>query len=339
VSNIYGCDGCGAMHRMAEAGACPACGTGTVSACEAPDVVPERYLPRQVDRAEAAARLGKSLEPVWFPVEDLGAERLGQRLVPVWWPRWLVDVEAQGAWQAEVGYDEAVESSQEVYRGGRWTSRQVLESRTRWEPRAGRMRRRYDNVEVPALSADSGAQPVEPIATEPWTETAQDGPIRLPDRDPADQWPAAVEEVRKKVGADCQRATGADHVRELYLELGAEQADWTVLLVPAWITWYRDEQGQTRVLRVDGVTGEVSGPRLASVAAGKRWARLWYLSGLLIALLGLLTGLVGLVVWLLLPLAGLLLLVGALVGLVGLWPHLQPERWNGQELRRSFSGG
>jgi hypothetical protein len=334
----YCCHDCGAVHRMREQGPCPACGTGAVSACAAPDGAPERYLPRQVDRAEAVARLGRYLEPVWFPVEELDAERLGQRLVPVWWPRWLVDVDAQGAWQAEAGYDEPIESSQEVYRGGRWTTRKVMESRTRWEPRAGRVRRRYDNVEVPALQVEREAEPVDPAATEPWSEAACDGAVRLPDRSPADQWPAAVEEVRKKVGEDCQRATGADHVRELYLDLSAEQADWSVLLKPAWITWYRDEQGQTHVLRVDGATGEVCGPRLASEAAGRRWARVCYLSGLLVGLLGLVLGLVGLVLWVLLPLAGALLLLGALVGLAGSWPHLQPGRWNQTQLRSAGAG-
>jgi hypothetical protein len=104
------------------------------------------------------------------------------------------------------------------------------------------------------------------------------------------------------------------------------------------MTWYRDEQGQTRVLQIDGATGKVSGPRLASVATGRRWAQRVYLTGALLGLVGMLLGLVGLVLWVLLPLAGLLLLLGALVGLAGLWPHLQPGRWNERELRSGDGG-
>ena len=70
-------------------------------------------------------------------------------LVPVW----LVDGEVQAEWRAEAGYHYQVVSHQDRYedRRGGWSSREVKETRTRWEPRLGRLKRAYQNLRAPAL--------------------------------------------------------------------------------------------------------------------------------------------------------------------------------------------
>lgn len=325
--NAVGCATCGAVHLGVEGTVCPACGSGPISPAEPERPVPERVIPRRIDARAARERLAAFVAPVWFAVDELAPEVLASRLAPVWWPAWLVDVNAAGIWEAEAGFDYAVQSSQEVYGGSGWTTQQVTDTRTRWERRTGRLRRKYDNLAVPALG-DDPVSARDPAASEPWTERAIDGAIRLPDRSPEEQWPAVLEQLRAQSGAECARACGAEHVRELFLDVDANGAHWTLLLRPGYTTWYTDEAGRTHVLRIDGATGEVAGPRFASVARGRRWALAWFAAGGSIVAVGLLLALVGVVLWFLLPVAGVVLVGGALIGMIGAWPWLQPGRWN-----------
>jgi hypothetical protein len=321
-----GCESCGAVHLALAGDACPACGTGAASPIEVPSPPPERAVARTVSAEAAAEKLAAWVAPVWFPVDELDPKRLAGRLVAVWWPSWLVDVDAAGIWEAEAGFDYPVESSQEVYGGSGWTTRKVTETRTRWERRTGRLRRRYDNLLVPALGEEPPGT-ADLAKSEPWT-AGDGGAIRLPDRSPEEQWPSALEALRVRAGEECARASGADRVRELFLDVDARGAHWSLLLRPGYTTWYLDEDGQTRVVALDATTGEIRGPRMASVARGRAWALGWFAVGGGLALFGLLLGLAGLVLWFLLPVAAGLVGVGVLVGLVGFWPLLQPAAWN-----------
>lgn len=328
------CESCGAVHLDVVGTGCPACGSGPLSPTTPKHPAsPERLVPRSIDTTEAERKLADAASEVWFAVDDLDPKRLASRLVRVWWPSWLVDVDAAGIWEAEAGFDYPVESSQEVYGPGGWTTRKVTETRTRWERRTGRLRRRYDNLTVAGLAKDPAGDDV-PAPSVAWTPDATDGAIRLPDRSPDEQWPDALEVLRDRAGEECARACGADHVRELFLDVDASGAHWSLLLRPGYTTWYTDDDGRTHVLVVDGSTGKVSGRRLASVARGRKWALGWFAAGgVLVATSGLL-GVVGLLIWFLLPVAGVGLVIGALVGLVGIWPLVGPARWNQQELAR-----
>ncbi|MEZ4235369.1 MAG: hypothetical protein R3F59_04260 [Myxococcota bacterium] len=328
---VVACARCAALHAApgAAPSRCPACGAEALQ--EAPAErrpSPERRAVGKVDAAGARKRLADAAGAVWYATPDLAQAASEARVTPLWWPHWLCDVDAVGIYQAELGFDEEVESSQEVYEGGRWSRRTVTEQRARWEPRVGRLQRRYDNLVVPALA---GPQPAPVGGTEPCAELP--GVVRLPDRAQAEQWPAVLTALREAVGADLVRAAGADHVRELFLELDGDGAHWTLLLAPAFATWYADDDGVVHVLTVDGTTGEVRGPRLASVAAGRKWAGVWFVTGGVIGGLGLLLGVVGLIVWVLLPGAGVMMLVGALVAMVGLWPLFAPAAHNRGELQ------
>ena len=335
--SAVGCADCGALYLGgADLERCPSCGHAALSEAEPRHAAtPERWIPRTFAADAAATALAAHIAPVWFATAELDASLLASRLVPVWWPRWLVDVDAAGIWEIEAGFDYPVESSQEVYDGGSWTTRKVTETRVRWEPRLGRVQRRYDNLVVPAL-ADEAARTeaigdVDLDGAEPCPTTI-DTPLQLPDRSPEDQWPAVLAALREQIGADCGRAVGADHVRDLFLEVDGGGAHWTLLLVPGYATWYLDDEGQVRTLLVNGSTGQPGGPRLASPAAGRRWAMIWFATGGGIALLGLVVGVVGLVLWFLLPVAGVLVAIGAVVALAGFWPLGAASGWNRREL-------
>jgi hypothetical protein len=91
-----GCERCSAVHPVlpsALGSPCPACARGALSPAE--------------------------LDPAL----------LSSRLRPVWWPHWLVDARVEGRWEAEAGYDYEVQSAQEMYEGGRWSTHEVTETR------------------------------------------------------------------------------------------------------------------------------------------------------------------------------------------------------------------
>lgn len=323
------CGDCGAVHVTKEAAPCPAC-RGETTPLALPEVAPEWVRRRTVDRQAAARALQRGGQGVWFRCPDADPGKLAGRLLPVWWPYWLVDVDAHAIWQAEVGFDYEVKSSVETYQGGRWSSREKTETRTRWEPRVGTLQRRYPDVAVAGLGDQpfffarltvKDAVPFEPGLVE--------GPVRVPDRTPAEQWPVALDRVRWLVGEDCAKAAGADRVRETYLDLDPSQAAWTWLLVPGWVTWYADDDGKPHVLRVDGTDGGVEGEWLASPALGRWWALVHAGVGVSLLLAAALTALVGLVLWFLMPVALILAVLGIAEGVVAAWCAWTPGRTAG----------
>lgn len=338
---VVSCGACGATHEVVDPAApCPACHGGVSAVAPRFAASPERVRPAAVDRSAAAAALARWIgEGPWFPCDDLA--RAPSRLQAVWWPYWLVDVDATAAWQAEVGFDETVESTVEVFHGGSWTSRPQQEVRTRWAPRAGRLRRRYDDVAVPGLAdqpfrnastTTAGAAPFDPAAV-------GEAPIQHPDLDPEAQWPTAAAHVRFLAGEDCGRAAGGQRVREVHLDLDAAQAAWTWLLVPGWVAWYVDDAGEAHVVRVDGTTGGLAGLRLASPAKGRRWAAIHGVGALVLAGAGLVCGVVGLLLWILLPVALALGALAVVEGAVAVWCAVNPDGWNTAQRRAARGDG
>ena len=333
------CDACESSWLGAEE-MCPNCGAPTEVSEDRPDGNPERYVPFAIGRDQAADRIGQFVADVRFPTEELDPGTLAARLTATWWPFWLVDTEARATWEAEVGFDYDVKSSVEQYGGGGWTRHEVTETRVRWEPRAGTVARAYPNVAVPGLADQPRRSRLlgEPrtSSSQPWDPAQAEGiPIQLPDRAPSEQWPAAVAVLRNRVGQDCARASAAQHFRELRLNLDAEQAQWSWLLVPGWTTWYVDDDGERRILWVDGVSGRTAGPRMASVGQGQKMAWALAISAMGLGCLAAFVGLIGVVLWPLLVLAALMFFVAIGLGIAAVPAALGPDRHNREELERT----
>ncbi len=323
-----GCDGCGALFRAdADGEVCPACGAGRLALAEPRiDGAPELAVPFATVDGAVQKSLSAFAGEIWFPTDDLA--KIPGRVRQIWWPRWLVDADIAGSWEAEAGFDYQVASTQEVYSGG-WTTRDVTETRIRWESRAGRATLAYANISVPALAIQEEAVF---SSTTAWDDSLSGPWIRLPDRSASEQWPAAVLELRRRVSADCIRACSAEHIRDFYLEMHAEQAGWTWLLTPIWATWYTDDDGIRHVIRVDGVTGEVEGPRLASKRKGRILALILLSSAIVCAGIGLFIGLIGILLWPLLAVAAVLLVLALILACVAIWPAVHPGQWNKREM-------
>jgi hypothetical protein len=314
---------------------CPNCARGKLLAQPAllrPEA-PELLAPFRQPLSSLRPGLEKFVSEVWLRSDDFDTEKLLQRAVPVYWPMWLVDSDVVGSWQAEAGFDYQVKSSQETYGSRGWTTREVVEPRIRWEPRAGQIRRHYDNVAAPALSEQARllkrtgtyrldqAQAYQP-------EQVKGALLRVPDLPPESAWPLAQVQLDEAASAECQQAAGAQHLRNFSLRADYETLHWTQLLLPLYVTWYTDDQGQPHLLYLNGQSGVIGGTRLASQRKGWQWA-----GGLLAAATAaLLVALVLAGIGLLFPpslfLGVLLGIVALIVACAAVIPAAWPWQWN-----------
>ncbi len=276
------CPRCGVAHlipaEMAQA-RCPACfevvleNQPTVLRPEAAELLADFT----VTPAQARVQVEAWLKGVWLRPKELDAALLAQRLTKTFWPMWLVDGQVSGQWQAMMGYDYQVASSQERFRDGRWSTRQVTETRIRWEPRAGAIDRPYQNLSVPALEEHARLAgrlgPYELAAARAFApEALAQASVRVPSLLPEAAWPQARSGFDRLAAADCQRAADAQHVDEFTIQASYDELHWTQLLLPLYTTAYRDDRGQVVPVLINGQSGKIAGLRRASTLKARNWA-------------------------------------------------------------------
>lgn len=330
-----------ANHSLAH---CPHCRQGELISLgdevEALPTVrpPEFVVPLSVSPEGLERGVETFADGIPFPPKDLNAETLKSRLEKVYLPGWLVDVEVEALWEAEAGFDYQVVSHEERYddRQGGWVTREVEETRTRWEPRVGRLMRAYDNVPAPALEEDAqlkerlgrwdedSREPYRPAAT-------AEALIALPDRTPEDAWSAAVPAVRQRAAAECQEAAAADHFRQFRWTPTYRERNWSMLLLPVYTTAYEDDEGQAHALLIHGQTGRIDGPRRASMRRARRVSMIVGLVALVILALGLAMVAAGLMVPPLAAVGVVGVLVALVVGIGALVPMLLVWQFNRQQ--------
>jgi hypothetical protein len=264
---------------------------------------PELALPFAAAPDQIVQGLRDFRASIPFAPADLDPRHLTQRLRRVYVPMWLVDGGVGAIWQAELGYNYDVVSYQDRFsEQAGWESHEVTEPRVRWEPRVGRLSRAYQNIPAPALEgfglwrerlgdydqvlgiisptlerrfqrAQSehydlhGAQPYR-------ADLLGNAVVRLPNRAPRDAWYDAARGFRDAAAEECRQAAGADHIREFGWSPQFEQLHWTQLLLPAYTTYYLDDDNAVRRVLVHGQTGRASGPRRASMKRAQRRALL-----------------------------------------------------------------
>ena len=305
---------------------CPFCLQGPVALQPAylREEPPEQVLPYGVSKQKLAGVLDRWVQGVRFRPDELKADVLMRRARRYFVPLWLVDGQVEGAWRADVGFDYQAVSYQDRYSDGRgWSSQEVREGRVRWEPRAGRINRSYENLAAPALDDHRALMKrlgnfdlSQRTAYSP--EAVAGGTVRIPTLEPEAAWDGVEAAFVRAAGAECRQAAGADHIRDFTPEVAYSNLNWTLLLLPAYVTWYRESEQIWPVL-VNGQSGRVSGVRRASV----RKANVTSLAlGVVAALLFVLGGLLALP---LPPVGGLILVIGLLLGLaapipaIGVW--------------------
>ena len=155
-------------------------------------------------------------------------------------------------------------------------------------------------------------------------EAVTNATVRIPSLEPEAAWPGAEAALVRAAQAECQQAASADHIRDFAVEAEYNDLNWTLLLLPAYVTWY-EEGGQTWPVLVNGQSGRVSGVRRAS--ARKANATSLILGGVaaILFVLGGLLSLLGAVFPPAVAVGGVILVIGLLLGIaapipaIGVW--------------------
>jgi hypothetical protein len=314
---------------------CPTCARGALA--EQPAILthqpPELQVPFALRRDALLPIYQEFVKPVWFRPPDFTPENLLERSVPVFLPMWMVDSTITAGWTAEIGFDYQVKTTQEAYQDDRWVTREKLENRVRYEPRAGQIHRRYHNITAPAAS-DHNAMMQRTGSYDLKKAVAfnsgsiQQFVLRVPDIPPESAWPVAREKLENRAALDCSQASGGQHVRSYQLNAHYSDLNWTQLLLPFYATAYTAADGQQYAVYVNGQTGTISGARLASQRQGWQWTGI--LGGIAVALIFI--GLLGLAAAPLLPplsiLGGFLVFLAFLTALAAVFPAAWTWQWN-----------
>lgn len=320
---------------------CPHCYRASLAALTEEELIqaasPELVVPFQVTSEQVQAALGEFARSYWLPPPDLKSGNLISRLRRVYVPVWLVDSDVSATWQAEAGFDYQVVSHQEKFTSGKWVTVEVKETKIRWEPRLGRLQRRYENVRAPALEEfeeiRSRLGPFDSRSATAYRPSALDGAlVRLPDRDQSDAWPDTQPRFKQLATADCQEATQSDHFRQFGWQAKYNNQRWSLLLAPLYSTWYLDDDGIPVPILLNGRSGQFHGLKRASMKRAKRYTRN-------LAILAALFFLTSVAVILLAPPLGLLsLALTMLLGLTAIVPVAYASQFNRRQQAAAHGG-
>ena len=272
------CEHCDWRYRLPSTGSLPIC-----PHCLQTDLTPvdsdvtgmtgavELVAPFSVSDADLSRGLQRFSSGFFFRPRDLTAENLHSRKQRLYLPRWLVDCDAEAGWRAEAGFDYQVVSHQDQFdeSSKQWQSQQIREHRVRWEPRAGRLARHYENVDAPAMEEDAAVRQrlgdFDHTQAEAVDALSLDGAlIRMPNRAASDAWNDAVPGLRLRAVEECRHACRADHLREFDWTPQFSGQHWTQLLLPVFTTYYADETGVLHAVLIHGQTGNAYGRRQAA---------------------------------------------------------------------------
>ncbi|MEZ4591587.1 MAG: hypothetical protein R3D55_10680 [Chloroflexota bacterium] len=262
---------------------CPICGQTALAQMSPADdrpiytQPPELLLPFRAAREQIQQNVAQFAKSVWLAPADLQSATLLGRLQPVYLPMWLVDVQVQGEWQAEMGFDYEIVSHREQYKNSDWRTERVKERRVRWEPRVGRLNRTYHNQIAPALEQQAevegkigrfqtqDSQPFQPAHL-------ADAIVHLPNRPPEDAWNEAVVGLQTAVAQECRQASEANHTRGFKWSPRFANQNWTQLLLPLYTSYYLDDDNQAQLVLLHGQTGQLHAPKRASMKRAQRMA-------------------------------------------------------------------
>lgn len=262
---------------------CPVCGQVALAQMNPDDdrpihtQPPELLLPFRAAREQLQQNVTQFAKSVWLAPADLQPATLLGRLQPVYLPMWLVDVQVQGEWQAEMGFDYEIVSHREQYKNSDWQTERVKEGRVRWEPRLGRLNRAYNNQMAPALEQQAEVERkigrFQTQDQQPCQPTDLAGAIvHLPNRSPEDAWNEAVLGLQTAVAQECRQASEANHARGFKWSPSFANQHWTQLLLPLYTSYYLDDDNQAQMLLLHGQTGQLHGVRRASLKRARRVA-------------------------------------------------------------------
>lgn len=291
---------------------------------------PELHLPFSFPQGKLNEKIQNFAKNIPFAPDDLRLDNLQERLQKIYLPLWLVDSEVSATWQSDCGYYYQVKSHQEKYSDGRWQTQEVIETRTRWEPRLGRLVRNYQNIVAPALEGPQRmmavlgnyeykkAEPVTPQSI--LQDTAQPLLVSIPSRDKDDAWPDTLPRFQEQAMEESRQACAADQIREFKWKPEFSNQNWTLFLLPIWSSYYLDDENKPQSILVNGQSGQMSGTRRASMKKAKKISLSIIIAALITFALTVVFGLISLSVPDLTVVAGIGLVISLMISLAAIYP-------------------
>ncbi|MEM9987068.1 MAG: hypothetical protein AAF804_18395, partial [Bacteroidota bacterium] len=288
----------GTFQAMVLPAVCPLCHSEEPQAVAGASPSPnpaeiEGYIPHRFDLSELAPQIRGFVREIPLTPKDLNVKHQLQRLQKLYLPMWWVDAQVMAFWQAEVAFPYEVLSHEETYQAGQWQTKELRETRLKWEWRGGTLERQYDNTPAPALvsfrNIESTLGYFDQDLAKPFQPKAiAEAIVKWPDRSFQEAWQEALYELDQRAQAECLTAADGEQLRSFSWEPVFTDKNWTQLLVPLYATYYEDDRGHKHPLYIHGQTGKVAGVKRASEKKARRRGIGW-LSLALMALLSALT--------------------------------------------------
>ena len=244
----FQCDQCGASmsyDASAQQLRCPFCGSEKLtSRPTARTIRPKSVVPFRIQQRDVEGLIRRWLaEGFWRP-GDASTDSVISKVTPVFVPFWVFSANAEVAWTAD-------------------SSQVPMGARASWYPLAGTIEESFDEVLVGASGTltpvevrdlcpfhlDQGVTPDEMdlnnVVVEEFRTTRRDARMLAQ---------AMLEQRASKI----VQSTIPGNVRNLHVNLRAQNLRSIPMLLPVWIMVYHYKEKPYRVL-VNGQTGEVSG--------------------------------------------------------------------------------
>ncbi len=254
---------------------CPLCYYGALHAQPnyAFNIQPIQILPFKIAPEKLSLIYSNFISPVKYKPVSMNTEALLKNTQAMFWPYWAVGGDVNGSWQMDAGFDYQVESAKESYSVSGWQSEKKILTRIRWEERLGQISTYIDNIITPALQEHAnrlqmaGNYSIKQAKGFKSTFTAE-AIMQLPDVAPEDAWPSAIPTFEQKVAKICKIAADAQHFRKFSADVNFTNQNWGEVFLPLYTTFYTDDDGGVHIFVVNGETGAIEGPRVASPAQG-----------------------------------------------------------------------
>ena len=265
---VVKCTACGAETTFppnVESGACDFCSTNiVVTGPSTKAMKPQYVLPFRIPMEKAEEAFKVWLKKRWFAPSALKKlARIEDPLKGIYYPYWTYDAETETQYIGERGEHYQVEVRGKDSDGNETTH---TETRTRWYPASGSVRRFFDDVLVPASQTLPTALTGKLDSWE-LDELVEYNPALLSGFKSEsyslglkDGFESAQSEMEDQITIDVRQAIGGDEQRIHSMQTRYWDITFKYIQLPVWSLMYRFKQKFYQVV-VNGQTGEVAGDR------------------------------------------------------------------------------
>ena len=268
------CRGCGSTNSTTAVSArCPHCTAPLVSVdtLDGRLLAADAVVPFAVDKAAANAAFKEWTGSRWFAPNALKKVGTTEKLHGAFAPHWGFDDDTISDYTGERGEHYYVTETYTEMENGKSVTKTRQVQHTRWYPAGGQVRRAFQDVLATAASS-----PDQKVLGKlgPWP-VLDAGPFRpellagldVPryDRDPADGWVDAQQQMASVIEQDCRQDIGGDEQRVHQVSTRDADVLFRLLLMPLWLATYL-AAGVTYTVYINANTGKVIGDRPYSKA-------------------------------------------------------------------------